>query len=90
MDATANDWPKSQFEVSGFPTIFWKPKDNSKPSRYNVSIISYYQTWLLLNSLSAIEIAELTFFILAEFYGSFFIIHMQCDRKNRKIYSCVK
>ncbi|KAL4716903.1 hypothetical protein ACJJTC_012714 [Scirpophaga incertulas] len=36
MDATANDWPKSQFEVSGFPTIYWKPKDSSKkPVRYN-------------------------------------------------------
>ncbi|XP_049882601.1 protein disulfide-isomerase A3 [Pectinophora gossypiella] len=36
MDATANDWPKSQFEVSGFPTIYWKPKDTSqKPVRYN-------------------------------------------------------
>lgn len=35
MDATANDWPKSLFEVSGFPTLYWKPKDNSKPVRYN-------------------------------------------------------
>ncbi|XP_028029914.1 protein disulfide-isomerase A3 [Bombyx mandarina] len=36
IDATANDWPKSQFDVSGFPTIFWKPKDSSKkPQRYN-------------------------------------------------------
>ncbi|KAL0850847.1 hypothetical protein ABMA28_006764 [Loxostege sticticalis] len=36
IDATANDWPKSQFDVSGFPTIFWKPKDSSKkPVRYN-------------------------------------------------------
>lgn len=36
IDATANDWPKSQFDVSGFPTIFWKPKDSSKkPIRYN-------------------------------------------------------
>lgn len=38
IDATANDWPKSLFDVSGFPTIFWKPKDSSKkPTRYNVS-----------------------------------------------------
>ncbi|XP_032528964.2 protein disulfide-isomerase A3 [Danaus plexippus] len=36
IDATANDWPKSLYDVSGFPTIFWKPKDNSKkPVRYN-------------------------------------------------------
>ncbi|XP_026319359.1 protein disulfide-isomerase A3 [Hyposmocoma kahamanoa] len=36
IDATANDWPKSLFDVSGFPTIFWKPKDASqKPTRYN-------------------------------------------------------
>ncbi|XP_059050936.1 protein disulfide-isomerase A3 [Achroia grisella] len=36
IDATANDWPKAQFDVSGFPTIFWKPKDKSqKPVRYN-------------------------------------------------------
>lgn len=36
IDATANDWPKSQFDVSGFPTIYWKPKDSSKkPVRYN-------------------------------------------------------
>lgn len=39
IDATANDWPKSSFDVSGFPTIFWKPKDSSKkPVRYNVSL----------------------------------------------------
>ncbi|CAK1602381.1 unnamed protein product [Parnassius mnemosyne] len=36
IDATANDWPKSLYDVSGFPTIFWKPKDtNKKPVRYN-------------------------------------------------------
>ncbi|XP_053613936.1 protein disulfide-isomerase A3 [Plodia interpunctella] len=36
IDATANDWPKALFDVSGFPTIFWKPKDSSKkPVRYN-------------------------------------------------------
>ncbi|CAG4977504.1 unnamed protein product [Parnassius apollo] len=36
IDATANDWPKSLYDVSGFPTIFWKPKDTSKkPVRYN-------------------------------------------------------
>lgn len=36
IDATANDWPKSLYDVSGFPTIYWKPKDKSeKPVRYN-------------------------------------------------------
>ncbi|CAH3950753.1 unnamed protein product [Pieris brassicae] len=36
IDATANDWPKSLYDVSGFPTIYWKPKDSSKrPVRYN-------------------------------------------------------
>ncbi|VVC95233.1 unnamed protein product [Leptidea sinapis] len=36
IDATANDWPKSLYEVSGFPTIYWKSKDTSKkPVRYN-------------------------------------------------------
>ncbi|CAH2102160.1 unnamed protein product [Euphydryas editha] len=36
IDATANDWPKSLYDVSGFPTIYWKPKDTSKkPVRYN-------------------------------------------------------
>ncbi|GBO99244.1 Protein disulfide-isomerase A3 [Eumeta japonica] len=36
LDATANDWPKSLYEVSGFPTIYWKPADASKkPVRYN-------------------------------------------------------
>jgi len=35
MDATANDVP-SQFEVSGFPTLFWLPKDQKdKPVRYD-------------------------------------------------------
>uniref|UniRef100_T1JE30 Protein disulfide-isomerase n=1 Tax=Strigamia maritima TaxID=126957 RepID=T1JE30_STRMM len=34
MDATANDVP-SQFEVSGFPTLFWAPKDKKlNPVRY--------------------------------------------------------
>ncbi|XP_059620059.1 protein disulfide-isomerase A3 [Phlebotomus argentipes] len=34
VDATANDVPP-QFEVRGFPTLFWVPKDNkSKPVKY--------------------------------------------------------
>jgi len=34
MDATANDVP-SQFEVRGFPTLYWVPKNNKdKPVRY--------------------------------------------------------
>uniref|UniRef100_A0A1L8DTX7 Protein disulfide-isomerase n=1 Tax=Nyssomyia neivai TaxID=330878 RepID=A0A1L8DTX7_9DIPT len=34
MDATANDVPP-QFEVRGFPTLYWVPKDNkSKPVKY--------------------------------------------------------
>lgn len=42
IDATANDWPKSLYDVSGFPTIYWKPKDKSeKPVRYNVSAITF-------------------------------------------------
>lgn len=35
MDATANDVPP-QFEVRGFPTLFWLPKDGkSKPIKYD-------------------------------------------------------
>nr|CAG4640764.1 EOG090X0438 [Eulimnadia texana] len=35
MDATANDVP-SNYEVRGFPTLFWLPKDNkSAPRRYD-------------------------------------------------------
>lgn len=35
LDATANDVP-SPFEVSGFPTLFWLPKDQKdKPVRYD-------------------------------------------------------
>ncbi|CAL8121908.1 unnamed protein product [Orchesella dallaii] len=35
MDATANDVP-APFEVSGFPTLFWLPKDQKdKPVRYD-------------------------------------------------------
>lgn len=35
MDATANDVP-SQYDVRGFPTIYWVPKDkNSAPVRYD-------------------------------------------------------
>lgn len=35
MDATANDVPP-QFEVRGFPTLFWLPKDGkSKPVKYD-------------------------------------------------------
>ncbi|XP_008472131.1 probable protein disulfide-isomerase ER-60 [Diaphorina citri] len=34
MDATANDVP-SLFEVRGFPTLFWLPKNSkSKPVKY--------------------------------------------------------
>lgn len=35
MDATANDVPP-QYNVQGFPTIFWKPK-GGVPRNYNVS-----------------------------------------------------
>merc|ERR1712088_1245787 len=34
MDATANDVPP-QFDVRGFPTIFWLPKDSKNPTSYN-------------------------------------------------------
>merc|ERR1739842_212590 len=34
MDATANDVPP-QFDVKGFPTLFWLPKDTKKPVSYN-------------------------------------------------------
>lgn len=35
VDATANDVPP-QFEVKGFPTLFWLPKDSkSKPVKYD-------------------------------------------------------
>lgn len=35
VDATANDVPP-QFEVRGFPTLFWLPKDSkSKPVKYD-------------------------------------------------------
>lgn len=38
MDATANDVP-SRFEVRGFPTMYWLPKDaKDKPMRYDVSL----------------------------------------------------
>jgi len=33
MDATANDVPP-MFNVRGFPTIFWLPKDSKKPKSY--------------------------------------------------------
>jgi len=36
MDATANDVP-STFDVRGFPTLYWLPKDSkNKPIRYEV------------------------------------------------------
>lgn len=36
MDATANDVP-SIFDVRGFPTLYWLPKDGkNKPVRYEV------------------------------------------------------
>merc|ERR1712241_1464622 len=34
MDATANDVPP-QFDVRGFPTLFWLPKDSKNPTSYN-------------------------------------------------------
>lgn len=34
MDATANDVPP-QFEVKGFPTLFWLPKGSKKAESYN-------------------------------------------------------
>jgi len=33
MDATANDVP-SQFEVQGFPTLYWYPKGTKTPQKY--------------------------------------------------------
>lgn len=42
MDATANDVPAS-FEVRGFPTLYWAPKDaKDTPVRYEVRIIKYF------------------------------------------------
>jgi hypothetical protein len=38
MDATSNDVP-SQYEVHGFPTLYWAPKDaKNSPVRYEVSV----------------------------------------------------
>jgi protein disulfide isomerase family A protein 3 len=34
MDATANDVPP-QFDVKGFPTLYWLPKGSKKPTSYN-------------------------------------------------------
>merc|ERR1711970_790339 len=34
MDATANDVPP-EFDVKGFPTLFWLPKGTKKPVSYN-------------------------------------------------------
>merc|ERR1719236_363241 len=34
MDATANDVPP-QFDVRGFPTLYWLPKDSKNPTAYN-------------------------------------------------------
>lgn len=34
MDATANDVPP-EFEVKGFPTLFWLPKDTKRVTNYN-------------------------------------------------------
>merc|ERR1712192_260574 len=34
MDATANDVPP-QFDVKGFPTLFWLPKGSKKVTSYN-------------------------------------------------------
>ncbi len=34
MDATANDVPDG-FDVRGFPTLFWLPKDSKKPVSYS-------------------------------------------------------
>jgi len=34
MDATANDVPP-QYEVKGFPTLFWLPKNSKNPTSYN-------------------------------------------------------
>jgi len=35
IDATANDWDRSRFEVSGYPTLFFVPgKENAQPVKY--------------------------------------------------------
>merc|ERR1711899_103257 len=34
MDATANDVPPA-YDVKGFPTLYWLPKDTKKPVSYN-------------------------------------------------------
>ena len=42
MDATANDVP-STFEVRGFPTMYWLPKDSkNSPIRYDVCLWCIY------------------------------------------------
>lgn len=39
VDATTNEFSK-QFEVKGFPTIYWAPKDKSKSKKYEVTTTS--------------------------------------------------
>lgn len=42
MDATANDVPP-QFQVQGFPTIYYAPKGKkSSPRKYDVMLRPYY------------------------------------------------
>jgi len=49
MDATANDVP-STFDVRGFPTLYWLPKNGkNKPIRYEVFINFFYLTVYQIN-----------------------------------------
>lgn len=48
MDATANDVP-GPYDVRGFPTLYWIPKDSKDaPVQYEVSILKYLVHFLLL------------------------------------------
>lgn len=47
MDATANDVP-TPYEVRGFPTLFWVPKDSKdSPVKYEVKV--HFFSDLLVN-----------------------------------------
>jgi len=56
IDATANDYPSSEFKVSGYPTIFLKPaKAGAKPILYEgAREVDDMYKWVKKNAKSAI------------------------------------
>ncbi len=58
MDATENDVPK-QYEVQGYPTIYFAPKNSkNNPRKYEVRLFIYIYIYILINFFQGARVVD--------------------------------